>query len=67
MGLEWPSIPAPIVTGVNTMNCGLCVAVNKWLKQPFREDGSALNWFLFLGLALVAVFFWTRILKRVAP
>lgn len=49
------------------MNCGLCDAVNKWLKQPFREDGSALNWFLFLGLALVAVFFWTRILKRVAP
>jgi hypothetical protein len=47
--------------------CGLCSAVNKWLKQPFREDGSALNWFLFMGLVFITAFFWSRILVRVAP
>lgn len=49
------------------MNCNFCNAVNRWLKQPFKEEGSALDWFLFLGLVLVIIFFWTRILARIAP
>jgi hypothetical protein len=35
---------------------------NFW-KQPFNSQGSAGNWFLFIGLLLVIIFAWTRILK----
>jgi len=47
--------------------CGLCSAVKKWMGQPFKENGSALDWFLFMGLIFIAAFFWSRILARVAP
>lgn len=35
---------------------------NFW-KQPFQASGSAGNWFLFIGLLLVIIFAWTRILR----
>jgi len=36
-----------------------------WLKRPFREDGSAINWFLFVGLMLAISWLWSRILQRI--
>lgn len=49
------------------MDCVICGAINRWLKQPFKEDGSVINWFLFLGLVLVIIFMWQRILIRIIP
>lgn len=34
------------------------------LARPFNEDGDALSWFLFLGLVVISLFAWTRILKH---
>jgi len=36
-----------------------------WLKKPFREDGSVIDWFLFVGLMLAISFLWSRILQRI--
>lgn len=42
-------------------NSGLVTGVLGWLKQPFTTQGSALNWVLFFGLAVVAVWFWSHV------
>jgi hypothetical protein len=39
-------------------------SVKGFLKRPFREDGTALDWFLFLGLTIVISVLWGRIIKR---
>ena len=49
------------------MECSICSGAKRWLKQPFNEEGSVINWVLFIGLILVAIFFWTRLLVRIAP
>jgi len=36
-----------------------------WLHRPFKEDGSALDWFLFVGLMLAISWLWSRILQRI--
>ncbi len=41
---------------------GILGVVFKWLAHPFQTDGSALNWVLFLGLLVVAAWFWNHIL-----
>lgn len=32
-------------------------------KQPFSAQGSAGQWFLFVGLLLIIIFAWNRILR----
>jgi hypothetical protein len=34
-----------------------------WAQHPFSSDMSAIDWALFMGLILVAVFLWTRVLS----
>lgn len=34
-------------------------------KRPFNSQGSAVNWFLAIGLIIVAIFAWTRVLRFV--
>lgn len=41
---------------------GILGVVFNWLAHPFNTDGSALNWVLFLGLLVVAAWFWQHIL-----
>jgi hypothetical protein len=36
-----------------------------WLAKPYREDGTALEWFFFLGLVAIIGFAWTLVLKRI--
>ena len=43
-------------------NGGLVGSVTGWLKSPFNTRGSALNWILFVGLLIVAIWFWQVIL-----
>ena len=44
---------------------GILGVVFNWLAHPFRTDGSALNWVLFLGLLVVAAWFWQHILLSI--
>lgn len=43
-------------------NNGLIPNVLGWFAHPFQTGGSALNWILFVGLILIAVWFWNIIL-----
>jgi hypothetical protein len=36
----------------------------EWWKKPFCAECSAFSWFLFVGLIIVVIFLWTRILKE---
>lgn len=40
------------------------IVVN-WAKQPFRPDGDLIDWILFWGIAVLASFIWSQILKDV--
>jgi hypothetical protein len=46
----------------STPSGGLATRFTAWVKKPFSGDMDALHWFLFLGLVLVAVFLWSRIM-----
>lgn len=35
-----------------------------WWRKPFDMGGTAVDWFLFVGLVLVVIFIWTRVLKE---
>jgi hypothetical protein len=41
---------------------GLLTNVIGWTAHPFNTSGSALNWVLFVGLLIVAAWFWQYIL-----
>ena len=43
-------------------NKGLWGAIVGWISHPFASEGSALNWVLFVGLLIVAVWFWQTVL-----
>lgn len=44
----------------------LISSVVDWFKQPFSSKGSAVNWILFVGLIIIAAWFWHVVLLDVA-
>ena len=38
--------------------------VKGWLLKPYREEGTIVDWLLFIGLLTVATILWTRVIKR---
>lgn len=46
-------------------DCNLCNRIRTWLNKPFDENGSALDWFLFVGLIGGISWLWSRILVRI--
>lgn len=56
-----PQIAEP----TNDQQNGVLGAVFGWLAHPFNTSGSALNWVLFLGLLVVAAWFWNHILLSI--
>lgn len=38
--------------------------INAWWKQPFREQGSVLDWFWFVGLLAALGIIWKLILSH---
>ena len=36
-----------------------------WFAHPFQSTGSAWNWVLFIGLVIVAIWFWQWMLLHV--
>jgi hypothetical protein len=45
-----------------TNNDGLIPSVINWFAHPFNSSGSALTWILFVGLLIVAAWFWQHVL-----
>jgi len=37
--------------------------LTQWLAQPFNSSQSAIGWFLFVGLIVVALILWGQIIK----
>lgn len=35
---------------------------DRWWKQPFNAQGSAMTWVLFVGLLIIAAFLWQTVL-----
>lgn len=50
---------------VDEQDHGILGVVFKWLAHPFDTQGSALNWVLFLGLLIVAAWFWQHTLLAI--
>ncbi len=40
--------------------------VKGWAKQPYREEGDLIDWFLFVGIWVVASILWVRVIRRLA-
>jgi len=37
----------------------------EWIKRPYDDNMSSLDWFLFIGLVIVLIFAWRSILNKV--
>lgn len=44
---------------------GIFALVQEWLARPFKADGTVLDWFLFLGVVMIAAFLWSRIIGEI--
>ncbi|HYM36248.1 MAG TPA: hypothetical protein VET48_12670 [Steroidobacteraceae bacterium] len=36
-----------------------------WFAHPFKSQGSAFNWILFVGLLVIAAWMWNHILMSI--
>lgn len=34
-----------------------------WWQQPFNSQGDVMNWALFIGLILVLILLWSRVIR----
>ena len=48
----------PNVTSIKNTDPGIINKITDWFAHPFTTNGSAVNWVLFVGLLIVAVWFW---------
>lgn len=49
-----------------TQKDGLFGSVVNWFAHPFNSQGDALNWLLFIGLLIIAAWFWNHVLLQIA-
>ena len=40
----------------------MLTSFRQWWTQPFDSNGSVMNWALFIGLILVLILMWSRII-----
>jgi len=46
-------------------NTGFISQIMEWFSHPFKTDGSALNWVLFVGLLVIAAWMWNIVLLSI--
>ena len=46
-------------------NTNIFQSIEGWFAHPFNTQGSALNWWLFVGLLVIAAWMWSTILRGV--
>ena len=59
---EFEMNPQPIP---DDQQSGIFGAIFEWMTHPFQTQGSALNWVLFVGLLVVAAWFWQHTLLAI--
>lgn len=37
----------------------------EWVKRPYSPDMTVLDWLLFVGLLVTAIFVWTQLIRKV--
>lgn len=47
-------------------NQGFVPELLGWFQHPFQSGGSALNWILFVGLLIIAAWFWNHVLLSIS-
>ena len=47
-----------------TTGSGFITSILTWAQHPFSSGGSALNWVLFVGLLVIAAWFWNHVLMQ---
>jgi hypothetical protein len=35
-----------------------------WARKPYNENGSLIDWFLFIGVLTACTILWTRVIRR---
>lgn len=50
---------------MNETGVGFLNSVVDWAKKPFNSSGSAFNWILFVGLLVIAAWFWNHVLHSI--
>lgn len=45
---------------------GLVQTINAWWAHPFNTSGSVMNWVLWVGIIVVAMFLWQLVLLELA-
>lgn len=48
-----------------TQNDGLIPSVINWFAHPFNSQGDAVTWVLFVGLLVIAAWFWNHVLLMI--
>lgn len=54
------------MTNEQTQSDGLVGSVVNWFQHPFNSTGDALNWLLFIGLLIIAAWFWNHVLLQIS-
>lgn len=49
----------------DTQRDGLVGSVINWFAHPFNSQGNALTWVLFVGLLIIAAWWWNHILLQI--
>ncbi len=44
---------------------GTMTRLGEWVRHPFASNMSAMDWLLWLGLVVIGIFLWTRILNKI--
>jgi hypothetical protein len=37
-----------------------------WARKPYDDEMNLFDWFLFIGIWVVATILWTRVIRRLA-
>jgi len=49
----------------DTKPTGIWGAITGWFARPFNSSGDVVSWFLWVGVLIIAVFFWQLVLLEI--
>lgn len=59
------ALPSALIMNENNGQPGFLGSILGWFAHPFQSQGSAFNWVLFVGLLIVAAWFWQWTLLQI--